>query len=1293
MLMLRSIASSICLGLFAAGAAAMEGSKTPEGEQGTEGMPPLRVFAERETGCKTMAWSAVQDEAGIMHFGCDTVVSFDGERWRQEDMDPTYAIRGMDIGPNGRIWVGGVNQIGWFERGAEGRLAYHSLMPKLPASIADLGDVWRVYAEGDDRALFVARERVLRWDGRQFTSWSFPGMRLLWSIRTQKSVYVHYPPLGLFKIGPEGPKMVVPASVIGASDIRWMDDTADDWLLLTSEGFKTLHNGRCTATYPEASSYLRAKAPTFATRLTDGSLAVGTLQGGIVVVGRAGDIRSIFNTQNGLPEDQIYSLFVDRDGALWGMGPSRIIRLAILSGVAVYGPQVGYPSGGCDSVAEYYGTAFIASHSDLLRLLPDVHSGAGGFVTLGITNSRFYSLLSLPQGLAVGHFHGLGLWTPGTGLRPLTPFSDIVFRASPSEARPGAILAAEFDRVVSIDPRNGHSTVIADSLPDYGDSVVDEPSGRLWIGTTSRGLFVAGPGTTHATSAAPRFGPLPTLGPAFVSRAGNTIVVLTKGAAYFLDDRSDRFHPIAGVPGGRPSAISNSDRSGTVWAALEPQGDGHSPRLGRISVTSDGAVWSPQSVEGLSGIGSLLGLDITHSPEGERLWIAGSESIIRANSETLAPNPPLRQPLIRAWFKEDKGGVHEVSDGVLPYSIQGIHIEFSSLDYGMRESERFQTMLGGVEKEWSPAIDFAAREISGLREGTYEFKVRLVSDSGVVGAPSVLRFSIAPPWWRTLLAYAGYAVAGVLAILALLRLRVNSLKRRALDLEKTVHRRTEQLEKANAAKTEFVASMSHEIRNPMGGILGSALELSETTLEPKQRELVSTLQNCAAFLASLVEDVLDFAAIEAGAYTVSRSPFSPREVLDAVATMLRPRTGGAEMRASVDPALPDRILGDAARIQQVVVNFAANALKFGGAKIGLSARPEGDRVVFAVTDDGQGIPPEEQRNLFIRFSRLKPALNSAIPGTGLGLAVCRALAERMGGTVGVASAPGRGSTFFLRLPLEVASDEFREPHKVRMQGSRALVVEDIEYNARALRIMLGNIGYEVDIAGDGEKAIERIAAVDYHAVFLDCDLPKVDGFEVARRLRAGEPAGKRTLIVATTAHSTVEDQNECVAAGMDAFIAKPITPEKLRTVLSASNGSSPQAFPVIGADSATTEEPTYELTLLRHLADGTPAGLERELDAFVASLDEAMQGVATAHASGSRGAVASAAHRVISHARMVGASALGGAAADLQDFAAVYTETELKEEIALLGASVAALRRSLAQFRSKSAGSGSAQST
>ena len=129
-----------------------------------------------------MAWSAAQDRAGTIYFGCDTVLSFDGDRWRPEQMDLSCVIRGMDIGPNGRIWIAGVNQLGWFEPGAQGRLSYHSLMAQLPAGSGYLGDVWRVYAEGDEGAVFVAREKVLRWDGRRLMSWDFPGMRILLSL-------------------------------------------------------------------------------------------------------------------------------------------------------------------------------------------------------------------------------------------------------------------------------------------------------------------------------------------------------------------------------------------------------------------------------------------------------------------------------------------------------------------------------------------------------------------------------------------------------------------------------------------------------------------------------------------------------------------------------------------------------------------------------------------------------------------------------------------------------------------------------------------------------------------------------------------------------------------------------------------------------------------------------------------------------------------------------------------------------------------------------------------------------
>jgi CheY-like chemotaxis protein len=519
-------------------------------------------------------------------------------------------------------------------------------------------------------------------------------------------------------------------------------------------------------------------------------------------------------------------------------------------------------------------------------------------------------------------------------------------------------------------------------------------------------------------------------------------------------------------------------------------------------------------------------------------------------------------------------------------------------------------------------------------------------------------------------------------IAVIVRLRMRAARYRALILEETVRSRTAELEKANAAKTEFVASMSHEIRNPMGGILGTALELSETPLAPGQRELVSTLRNCASYLASLVEDVLDFAQIEAGAFKVVRAPLSPKGVLDAVVRMLGPRAGGAQMRSEVDPALPEWILGDAARIQQVIVNFAANSLKFGGRKVNLSACAQGDQVRFAVSDDGPGISAEEQKNLFIRFSRLNSVRNSAIPGTGLGLAVSRSLAERMGGSVGVTSVPGRGSTFFLRLPLAASDEAAPKSRGFHAHGGRALVVEDIEYNAHALAVMLGKLGFNVDIAEDGREALARLSAGRYLAVFLDCDLPGASGTEVARSLRAGETAGNRTLVVATTALSTVQDRDACLAAGMDAFLTKPITPEKLSAVLAGSSGNGPPEEEE-AAEPARVEAAglVLDLAMILHLADGRPEGLERELSSFCASFDEAVLGVTAAMAAGSRPALASAAHRVLAHARMVGATALAGTAADMQEFASAYSEAELAAEVSLLARRSAELRDELGRLR------------
>jgi hypothetical protein len=490
-------------------------------------MPPLRVFTARDTGVRTMAWSAAQDRLGMMYFGCDTVVAFDGDRWHPERMDPTYSIRGLDIGPNGRIWVAGVNQIGWLAPGPGGQLAYHSLVPSLPPGFPALGDVWRVYAEGPDRALFVTHDKVLRWDSGKFSSWEYPGLRLLWSMRTARAIYVHYPPLGLLKIGASGPEIAAPASVVGAADIRWLDDSGEDWLILTRSGLEVIRKGSRAPGPSEASGFLRGNTPTCAVRLGDGSLAVGTLQGGIAIADSSGRVRRILDQGAGLPANQVYGLFIARDGALWSMGPAHIVRISLGSGATLYGERAGYPAGGCDALAEHAGNTFIASHSDIMRLAGDPSTGLGRFRATGVTSSRFYSLLDTPLGLVVGHYRGLGLLGPG-GMRKLGDAGDVVFRTAPSRAWPGEILVSGSDRVLRVDPASGRSALVADSLPDYADSVVDEPSGRLWIGTPSRGLFVVGPGTTRCESAAPRFGPLPDAGPVLVGRAASTVVARSR---------------------------------------------------------------------------------------------------------------------------------------------------------------------------------------------------------------------------------------------------------------------------------------------------------------------------------------------------------------------------------------------------------------------------------------------------------------------------------------------------------------------------------------------------------------------------------------------------------------------------------------------------------------------------------------------------------------------------------------------------------------------------------------------
>jgi signal transduction histidine kinase/HPt (histidine-containing phosphotransfer) domain-containing protein/ActR/RegA family two-component response regulator len=592
--------------------------------------------------------------------------------------------------------------------------------------------------------------------------------------------------------------------------------------------------------------------------------------------------------------------------------------------------------------------------------------------------------------------------------------------------------------------------------------------------------------------------------------------------------------------------------------------------------------------------------------------------------------------------------------------MNSVSFDFSALEYGRREGSRFETKLSGGNNEWSAPNNNNHLELAGLQNGRYEFSVRVVNDAGIAGPSSTLGFTVLPPWYRTLPALVAFGVLLAAAFFGAMQWRLAYLRRQNLRLEALVKKKTEQLEKANEAKSEFLANMSHEIRNPISGILGLSLAFDETALDARQRHLANSINSCATLLATLVDDVLDFSKIEAGKIELRSAPFAVQVLLEQCIAMVaeEAKAKGSTITVSVAPKLTQQLVGDSARVQQIVLNYLTNALKFGaGNPIIVGAAPGfHDRVRFFVTDQGSGMSEAEVATLFTKFTRLESARTGNIRGTGLGLAVCRLLAGKMGGRVGVESKPGQGSTFWAEIPFMAVQESPtpEAPKAGKTSTLRALIVEDIDYNVIAMQAVLRKLDIQSDVVTDGITALARLKESFYDVAFMDWNLPGLIGTEVASRYRAVEPSTRRTIIIATTAHSADLNREACLQAGMDAFISKPITPAKIADALRDLGGSLRTAGSIeVRSQNITLEPPgEIDMEMLRFLGNETLEGLGSQIDRFLASFDSdriAAQGII---ALGEPAEIHRIAHRLLSHCSVVKHEKLSRLAVELQRGAA-----------------------------------------
>lgn len=1185
------VAGYIALSLFMAWILPLMG----QSKNGEQGYFSVTNYSHEESPGQHQNWFIIQDKNGFIYTANgDGVLEFDGVSWRLIASPGLKTVRTVVVDENNVKWVGADRELGYLEPDSLGFLTFKSLKDKIPSEHRLTANVWQIFPE-QDRVLFFTDNMIYSWENNQFNIIPHPGP-IYREYQIHGKVYIQITDQGMFQMIGDTLQLIPGGELFKnmrpVVAVRYGPDSV---LFVTkASGLFVFDGTNITKLENEVESYLKKNRLYAGYQLPDSSLALATLNGGVIIMDMNGRHLKVLTTEEGILNNQVHSIVVDNQNALW---------MALQTGISQVEPHLPYTffdkrsglEGTVSTITRHKGVLYVGTYSGLYAFeessrinqtkfhkIEGIETGCFSLLPLGeyllaATSNGVFSILEKkvieinrlngsralyqskrnPNRVYIGHMHGLstiylndGQWQPE---KDLDQIKEDIFSITSDNS--GTLwLGTSLDEVIKAEfyESNGQRQIQNFDLVKVEYYSEGLPEARSQVFLLEGEIFVTNNGTGE-----PLF--------KFDQGSRKFLPETQFGKKFGLD--SLFIYPGAYQNDGQHISLISKLNKGRQYHFSASRNDTGGYSVIRVyderfrSTTQSQLFWDNRDLLWLGG-------------EGIAKYDFEKKYNFKSSFNTYIRKVTVGQDSIIYGGNSDN-----YLSPVINYSTGGLRFEFAAPSFKNPKTNKYQYFLKGFDAKWSDWTKETKKDYTNLPEGEYQFLARSQNIYGDMGTVDSFNFEILAPWYRLWLAYVIYFLLFLGFLLLILKWRSRQLKAKNEALEQLIAVRTsevryqanqlkiqaEKLQELDRAKSRFFANISHEFRTPLTLIKGPIEQLERNFVEKLNMDTVKMIRRNANRLLNMVNQLLDLSKIDEGSLKLAPTEGDVYKCLSAATSSFN--SHAAQRSIDYRVQIPQTVFWtsfDRNKLENIIYNLLGNSFKFSedGSEISFVASYWQNGLQIEVTDSGRGIPKEKLPFIFDRFYQVDSSTTKEKEGTGIGLSLSKNLVELMNGTISVSSEVDRGTLFTLQLPFQ----EIKTGHKKVDEDVESLVKSSVkktyalskmdqrdlpaillvEDNAD-MRHFIGKsfIGmYKVIVAVDGEDGLKKATIDSPDLIITDLMMPKLDGIELCIKLKTNVHTSHIPVIM-LTAKAGLDNKIEGLETGADDYLTKPFDGKEL----------------------------------------------------------------------------------------------------------------------------------------------------